>query len=352
MCLMKTLAGMAMAACFATIALAGTSAQAQTAPPAEGQAPSPPDSSVVATPVAGFPHAAVYAQPGDAPRPVIIILAGAEGGDEAGRRFGPILAELGYAAVSLPYYSPNWGDYGPPPPLPELPGSFIDIRVDQLADLRAALSAMPGVDVTRLALFGGSKGSEFALIAASRYPWITSVVAYTPSDLVWEGWGLEMVEAEGTRSSFSFDGKPLAFIPYRGFVEGLLAGPSADLLAIHENGRADHPNREAEARIPVETYAGPVMLIAGGKDALWNSARMANNIAAARDTAGRRTETLIYPDAGHDIIGAASGARPDPRGGGDAAANQAARADAWPRVVAFLAQTLTPWRPCRLPLLP
>lgn len=48
----------------------------------------------------------------------MVILPGAEGGDEAGRRFGPTLARLGYAAVSLPYYSPNWGKYGPPPPFP------------------------------------------------------------------------------------------------------------------------------------------------------------------------------------------------------------------------------------------
>ena len=43
---------------------------------------------------------------------------------------------MGYAAVGLPYYSPNWGEYGPPPKFPDLPGSFIDIRVDQIAELR------------------------------------------------------------------------------------------------------------------------------------------------------------------------------------------------------------------------
>src|SRR5690606_13028522 len=113
----------------------------------------------------------------------------------------------------------------------DLPGSFIDIRVDQLADLRAVLAKDGAVDTDRFALFAGSQGSEFALIAASRYPWIDAVVAYAPSDLVWEGWGLEMLEAEGTRSSFSFGGKPLPFMPYRGFVEGLQLGPKADLRA-------------------------------------------------------------------------------------------------------------------------
>jgi single stranded DNA-binding protein len=218
-----------------------------------------------------------------------------------------------------------------------------DIRVDQIAELREALRDIPGVDVERFSLLGASKGSEFALIAASRYPWITSVVAYTPTDLVWEGWGLEVVEAEaeGTRSSFSFGGEPLAFMPYRGFVEGLLAGPAADLRAIHENGRADHPEREATARIPVEAYAGPLMVIAGGRDAQWNSAGASEAILRARTDAGLETEALIYPDAGHDLVGD-GGPRDSGRGGGAREDNAAARRDAWPKVVAFLARTLTP----------
>ena len=292
-------------------------------------------------PIDGFPHAVLYLQPGDQSRPVVVILHGAEGGDEASRRFGPILARLGYAAVGLPYYSPDWGEFGPPQPLAGLPGSFIDLPVDQLADLRDALSAHPEADVERFGLFGGSKGSEFALIAASRYDWIDSVVAYTPSDVVWEGWGLETLEAEGTRSSFSFAGEALAFMPYRGFVDGLLAGPGeADLFAIHENGRADSPNREAAARIPVEAYRGPLLLVAGDADRLWNSARQARNIVAARDAAGLPTEALIYAGAGHDLIGGDTDPREDPRGGGSGQANAAARADSWPRVVAFLARTL------------
>ena len=292
------------------------------------------------TPVPGLVHAEVYRLDDAEPRPVLVILHGAEGGNEAGRRFGPIMARMGYAAVSLPYYSPDWGEFGPPPSLPELPGSFIDIRVDQLADLRAALDGMQGIDIERFGLIGASKGAEFALIAASRYDWIDAVVAYAPTDVVWEGWGLETIEAEGTRSSFSFGGEPLAFMPYRGFTEGLLAGPGmADLRAIHENGRTDNPEREATARIAVDHYDGALMLIAGDKDAQWNAARAARNIAASRTGAGLETELLLYPEAGHDLVGD-GGSRNDPRSGGTPEADASARADAWPKVVAFLSKAL------------
>ncbi len=130
-------------------------------------------------------------------------------------------------------------------------------------------------------------------------------------------------------------------MPYRGFVEGLLAGPAADLRAIHENGRADHPAREAAARIPVEAYPGALMVIAGGKDAQWNSARAAAAIVQARTGAGLETEALVYPEAGHDLVGD-GGPRDAGRGGGTSEDNAAARRDAWPRVVDFLARTLTP----------
>lgn len=297
---------------------------------------------VTETPIDGFPHSTLYRLPGEQTRPVVVILGGAEGGDGAGRRFGPILARLGYAAVGHPYYSPDWGDAAPPPALPELPGSFIDIRVDQLRELRDALSSVPGVEVERFGLFAGSKGSEFALLVASRYPWVSAVVAHSPSDVVWEGWGLEMLEAEGTRSSFSFEGEPLPFMPYRGFVEGLLAGPAADLRTIHENGRSDHPENEVDARIPIEHYQGHLMLIAGERDAQWNSARMARNIRDARAAAGAETEVLIYPEAGHNIAGGHADLVNDPRSGGTPEADASARVDAWPRVLSFLERTLVP----------
>lgn len=298
---------------------------------------------VVDEAIPGFPAARLYHLPGGPPRPVIVVLHGADGGTGASDRFGRKLASLGYAVVGLPYYSPDWGQYGPPKEIPGLPGSFIDIRIDQIAELRDWLRTRPDVDAGRIALFGGSKGAEFALIAASRYDWIASVVAFAPSDLVWEGWGLETVEAEGTRSSFSYQGEALPFMPYVGFVEGLLAGPgNADLRKIHDDGRAAHPDREAAARIRVEDYPGPVMLVAGDADREWRSGPMARNVAASRTAVGLETTLLIYPEAGHDVGGDgwAPTAGEVARGGGSAQANARAQADAWPRVLAFLERTL------------
>ena len=84
------------------------------------------------------------------------------------------------------------------------------------------------------------------------------------------------------------------------------------------------------------------MLITGDADRLWNSGRMARNIVATRKARGLETQALIYPDAGHDLGGGSAEPRADPRGGGAPEANAKARADAWPKMVAFLAATLRP----------
>ncbi|RZJ39134.1 MAG: hypothetical protein EON86_14760 [Brevundimonas sp.] len=101
----------------------------------------------------------------------------------------------------------------------------------------------------------------------------------------------------------------------------------------------DHPEREAAARIPVETYPGALMLIAGGKDAQWDSATATSAIVRSRIAAGLETVALVYPDAGHDLVGD-GGVRQSERSGGSPEADAAARQDAWPQVVAFMARTL------------
>lgn len=57
-------------------------------------------------------------------------------------------------------------------------------------------------------LSGASKGAEFALLAASHLDWIKAVVAITPSDVVWEGYGWHT--EPGTTPLFALEGKPPA----------------------------------------------------------------------------------------------------------------------------------------------
>jgi hypothetical protein len=110
---------------------------------------------------------------------------------------------------------------------------------------------------------------------------------------------------------------------------------------------------EARAAIPVERIQGPVLLISGKDDQMWPSALMAERVMERLAAHGHpyRDAHLCYEDAGHAIgipYMPAMPARPHPvtgltyAMGGTRAGTAFASADSWPRVLAFLAESLAP----------
>jgi dienelactone hydrolase len=213
------------------------------------------------------------------------------------------------------------------------------------------LAQQPEVDATRIGVMGTSKGAEFALLAASKMPWIKSIVAVVPSDVVWEGWGPGV--EPGQRASFSWRGQTLDFVSYQGFPQemaGFATGQDVKIRRPHDQGRAAHPERAIAARIRVEDIAAPVMLVGGGDDQLWDSGGMAQNMAQVRHAAGLETLVRVYRDAGHYLGGTGT----DPttqynvsplKAGGTPAANARAQADAHAATLEFLRRTLGPLPP-------
>ena len=235
-----------------------------------------------------------------------------------------------------------------PPELPELPANFVDIPVDRLEQARAWLAEQAEADTQRIGVMGTSKGAEFALIAGTKMPWIKAIAAIVPTDVVWEGWGNGI--PAGQRSSFSYQGKPLPFVPYKDFDKefaGFQTGADVRIRRPQDAGRAAHPARVPAARIPVEDYAGPVFVLGAHDDQVWDSGGMTESIAASRAKAGRETVALVFRDAGHAIGG--TGWTPTTqynagpmKMGGTPQANAAAQAEAWPRLIEFLQRHLGP----------
>jgi len=289
-----------------------------------------------------FPGAVFATLPGNVRRPALIVLGGSEGGGWVARDRSPRFASRGFAVLGLPYYSPGAKDRE----IPELPAAFADIPVERLDAAFAWLEARPEVDASRVALVGVSKGAEFVLIAASRFKWITSVVAIAPTDVVWEGWGPGV--EPGKRSSFAFDGKPLPFVPYREFAEelaGFRTGREVRMRRFQDKGRAADPAAAVKARIAVEKFRGPLLVIGGHDDQVWASGMMAQNISERRAAAGLATTALIFPEAGHSLSG--NGWMPTTqynagpsKSGGTPQANADAQARAFPETIAFLKRTL------------
>jgi dienelactone hydrolase len=297
------------------------------------------------------PVAGVGAGAPAAPRPALILLGGSEGGSLVTRDAG-VYASRGFAVLALPYYSPPAWDTANNRPgaqeLPGLPAAFADIPVERLEAARDWLAKQPGVDTSRLGVVGTSKGAEFALLACTKMPWITSVVAIVPSDVVWEGWGPGV--EPGRRSSFAWRGEAFAFVPYQGFAEEFAkfaTGGPVRIRVPQDAGRAAHPDRVPAARIPAERCAAPVLVAGAHDDQIWDSGGMAESIVRSRAAAGRETVALVFRDAGHYLGG--TGFAPTTqynagpmKPGGAPAADARAQAEVFAAQMAFLRRTLGP----------
>lgn len=58
------------------------------------------------------------------------------------------------------------------------------VGAQEQAKEKFSMTASNDIDSQHIALMGGSKGAEMALLSASLLPWAKAVVAIAPSDLV------------------------------------------------------------------------------------------------------------------------------------------------------------------------
>lgn len=304
----------------------GAAAAAQT-PPTAGPAATPtatPPTAVVAE--EGLVAEFYAADPSRTVSGAVIVLGGSEGGLGGSRGLARRLAAEGIPAMAVSYF----GEPGQSPRLDLIP-------IEPVARAQAWLRSRPEVGDAPIALLGVSKGAELALLVASSNRDIRAVVVGAPTSVVWQG--IDQTGAS-TGSSWTADGAPIPYVPYdmsQGFngVYRLYADSLEGALP--------------ETQIPVERIAGPILMISGAEDGLWPAADMAGRIERRLAERGFDHEvvSLVYPGAGHAGFGppiaTVTPGLQQAVGflGGSVEGTMAARADGWPRVVAFLRDALS-----------
>jgi dienelactone hydrolase len=233
--------------------------------------------------------------PGGPSRPAVLYFTGSDGATDPWT--AALLASHGYPTLALAYFNQ-----------PGLPQTLTNVPVEYFGTAAKLLSAQPGVANGHVIVGGVSRGTEAALLAAQNYPaLVRGVLLYAPNYVAGAG------DPIGDHA-WTLAGKPV-------------------------------PN----LAIPVNRVTGQVLAVAGGKDAVWPSLVQSELLMQLLVDAGDRAphRTLEYPQAGH-IVGSypytPQGTRSpankvtgdDDWSGGDPAVNAAARADAWPKVLAFL----------------
>jgi dienelactone hydrolase len=253
----------------------------------------------------------------------VIVLGGSEGGFNGSRGLARHLADEGFAAIAVSYF----GEAGQSPRLDQVPIEPVDRAL-------AWLKARPEIHGP-VAVMGVSKGAELALLTASREPEIKAVVVGVPSSVVWAG--IDMTGGP-VGSSWTADGQPLPWVRYD------LSKGFTGVFNLYNDSLAAAPT---DARIPVETIQGPILMISGQADSLWPSSRMAAEVEQRLKDHhfAWPVINIAYADAGHAVFGIplpadAPGLERATSVGGTVPGLVAARADGWPRVLTFLRDAL------------
>ena len=208
----------------------------------------------------GQVDAELFARQG-AKRPLIVGLGGGEGGNAwASERWKPQrerFLDQGYALLALGYFG--------------TPNSPQHLDRISLGGVHAAIMEAardPRVDGRCIALIGGSRGAELALLLASHYPEIDAVVAIVPGSAVFPA----LTDAM-TTPGFSLDDKPLPFVPMTwGATPDLLVG---NLRGAFETIMGDQAAMQ-RAAIAVENINGPVQFVSASRDEMWPSREMSD----------------------------------------------------------------------------
>lgn len=247
--------------------------------------------------------------------PGVLVLGGSEGGMPL--RKAAWLASRGYAALALAYFRYD-----------DLPPRLEGIPLEYFWTALAWMMKRPEISSDRLAVVGTSRGGELALQLGSMFPEIKAVVAYVPANVRFPAC------CGNTRVPYAWTwrGRPLAFVFPRA-----LRNPMAAM----------------EAAIAVEHTPGPILLISGKDDGVWDSTGMADAVAARLKQTHfpYSFQHLSYSHAGHragrpEIVPTWHGRVRNPTSGreenlgGSVQGDAESSLDAIPKVLEFLRESL------------
>jgi pimeloyl-ACP methyl ester carboxylesterase len=268
---------------------------------------------------------------GPGPFPGVAALGGSDGGTP--EYFADLFVPEGFACLALAY----WGT-------PETQAWFTEIPLERIERGLRWLASRSETKTHdgRVALVGASRGAELALVVAATFPELVGpVVAYTPSSVVWQGIDLTLPPGE-TRSSWTLNGQPLAYVSFMPGVGPSQSNDGVSWLPVMDASLDDAEDLDA-TMIALEKCTGPVLLVSGGDDHVWPTARMCEMLTDRMASHGRRDgiRHLHYHKAGHMLFPYSrpvDSQVPDmPMDlGGSADDDMAAHADAWPTVLRCL----------------
>jgi len=204
----------------------------------------------------------LFVPPGAGRHPAVLVVGGSNGGVPL--RQGAWLASHGYVALSLAYFR-----------FEDLPAQLEFIPLEYFQRALQWMTRRPEIGDSRIAVLGTSRGGELALQLGSMFPRIGAVVAYVPSNV-----RIASCCRNNGTPAWTWQGRPLPYVT-----------PRQKMI----------PGARASATIEVENTKGPILMISGEADHLWNSWEMADDVVSRLKSHhfAYSFENLKYPHAGH-----------------------------------------------------
>lgn len=196
-------------------------------------------------------------------QPLIVGLGGSEGGNAWASDYWKDtrneFIKRGYAFLAIGYFGTD-----------KTPEMLDRISINEVYNSINIAAQNPKINKKKIALIGGSRGGDLALLIASHYKEITCVVAIVPSHVAFPGHTKEL-----TTSAWTFNGKELPFVPVsEDSVPFLIRG---DLRSTFETMLKDR-KAEKKALIKVEKINGPILLMSATKDEIAPTTPMAEKM--------------------------------------------------------------------------
>lgn len=214
-------------------------------------------------------------------QPLVVGLGGSEGGNAwASHHWKATREEFirkGYAFLAIGYF----GCEGTPALLDK-------IAIDEVHNAIAEAKKNGKINSKRIAVIGGSRGADLALLLGSYYEDISCVVGMSSSHAVFPGHAQTFAT-----SCWTFKGKELPFVPVNEEAVPFLI--KRDLRGAFEAMLKDTV-AEQNALIRVERIKGPVLLLSATKDEMIPAVEMAKKmIARLKNNAFKYTyEHTVY----------------------------------------------------------
>ncbi len=202
-------------------------------------------------------------------QPLVVGLGGSEGGNawtsDRWKKTRNQFIEKGYAFLAIGYF----GAKGTPDTLQK-------IAIEDVYNAIKTAIKNKKINKKKIAIVGGSRGADLALLLGSYYKDITCVVGIVPSNVTFPG-----NTNHFTTSTWTFQNKELPFVPVNEEAVPFLM--KRDLRGTFEAMLKDSIAAE-KAMIKVENINGPILLVSATKDEICPSTPMSEKMISRLKT--------------------------------------------------------------------